>query len=74
MAIILLASVPLYVCATGSVPIAAVLMMEGLLSGAALFFLMAGVKEVEANLSDNSVVLLMVKTLVLRRLGRLLKT
>lgn len=42
MFIILLASVPLYVCATGSVPIAAVLMMKGLSPGAALVFLMAG--------------------------------
>jgi uncharacterized membrane protein YraQ (UPF0718 family)/copper chaperone CopZ len=42
MFIILLVSVPLYVCATGSVPIAAVLMMKGLSPGAALVFLMAG--------------------------------
>jgi uncharacterized membrane protein YraQ (UPF0718 family)/copper chaperone CopZ len=42
MLIILIASVPLYVCATGSVPIAAVLMMKGLSPGAALVFLMAG--------------------------------
>lgn len=42
MGIVLLASVPLYVCATGSVPIAAVLMMKGLSPGAALVFLMAG--------------------------------
>jgi uncharacterized membrane protein YraQ (UPF0718 family)/copper chaperone CopZ len=42
MLIILLVSVPLYVCATGSVPIAAVLMMKGLSPGAALVFLMAG--------------------------------
>lgn len=40
--IVLLASVPLYVCATGSVPIAAVLLMKGLSPGAALVFLMAG--------------------------------
>jgi hypothetical protein len=33
---------PLYVCATGSVPIAAVLMMKGLSPGAALVFLMVG--------------------------------
>ena len=42
MLIILIASVPLYVCATGSVPIAAVLMLKGLSPGAALVFLMAG--------------------------------
>jgi len=42
MLIVLAASVPLYVCATGSVPIAAVLMMKGLSPGAALVFLMAG--------------------------------
>jgi len=42
MLIILLISVPLYVCATGSVPIAAVLMLKGLSPGAALVFLMAG--------------------------------
>lgn len=40
--VVLLASVPLYVCATGSVPIAAVLLMKGLSPGAALVFLMAG--------------------------------
>lgn len=42
MLVILLVSVPLYVCATGSVPIAAILMMKGLSPGAALVFLMAG--------------------------------
>lgn len=42
MLIILLASVPLYVCATGSVPIVAVLLLKGLSPGAALVFLMAG--------------------------------
>jgi uncharacterized membrane protein YraQ (UPF0718 family)/copper chaperone CopZ len=42
MLIVLAASIPLYVCATGSVPIAAVLMMKGLSPGAALVFLMAG--------------------------------
>ncbi|MEZ5072913.1 MAG: permease [Bacteroidales bacterium] len=35
-------SVPLYICATGSIPIAAVLMMKGLSPGAALVLLMAG--------------------------------
>ncbi len=42
MLIILAASVPVYVCATSSVPIAAVLIMKGLSPGAALVFLMAG--------------------------------
>lgn len=42
MFIVLLASIPLYVCATGSVPIAAVLLMKGLSPGAAIVFLMAG--------------------------------
>jgi uncharacterized protein len=42
MVLVLAVSVPLYVCATGSVPIAAVLMMKGLSPGAALVFLMAG--------------------------------
>jgi hypothetical protein len=42
MMIILLVSIPFYVCATSSVPIAAVLMAKGLSPGAALVFLMAG--------------------------------
>ncbi|MFO7735487.1 MAG: SO_0444 family Cu/Zn efflux transporter [bacterium] len=42
MLIILVASVPMYVCATSSVPIAAALMMKGLSPGAAIVFLMAG--------------------------------
>lgn len=42
MIIILVAAIPLYVCATSSVPIAAVLLMKGLSPGAALVFLMAG--------------------------------
>jgi copper ion binding protein len=42
MLIILVASIPLYVCATGSIPIAAVLIMKGISPGAALVFLMAG--------------------------------
>ncbi len=42
MLIILAISIPLYVCATGSVPIAAVLMMKGISPGSALVFLMAG--------------------------------
>jgi hypothetical protein len=39
---VLVASVPLYLCATASVPIAAVLMLKGLSPGAALVLLMAG--------------------------------
>ncbi|HSW61428.1 MAG TPA: permease [bacterium] len=42
MLIVLVASVPLYVCATSSVPIAVALMLKGLNPGAALVFLMAG--------------------------------
>jgi len=42
MIVVLMVSVPLYICATGSVPVAAVLMMKGLSPGAALVFLMAG--------------------------------
>lgn len=41
-ALVLLASIPLYVCATASVPIAAVLILKGISPGAALVFLMAG--------------------------------
>ncbi len=40
--LILAASVPLYICATGSIPVAAVLLMKGVSPGAALVFLMAG--------------------------------
>lgn len=40
--VILLASVPIYICATGSIPIAAVLLLKGVSPGAALVFLMAG--------------------------------
>lgn len=42
MLVVLAVAVPLYVCATGSVPIAAVLIMKGVSPGAALVFLMAG--------------------------------
>ena len=42
MLLILVASIPMYVCATGSVPIAAALLMKGISPGAALVFLMAG--------------------------------
>jgi uncharacterized membrane protein YraQ (UPF0718 family)/copper chaperone CopZ len=42
MLIILVASIPLYVCATGSVPIGAALLIAGVSPGAVLVFLMAG--------------------------------
>ncbi len=42
MLIVLAVSVPMYICATGSIPLAAVLMMKGLSPGAALVLLMAG--------------------------------
>jgi copper chaperone CopZ len=42
MALVLLFSVPMYLCATGSIPIAVALMLKGLSPGAALVLLMAG--------------------------------
>jgi len=42
MLVILVAAIPVYVCATASVPIAAILMLKGLSPGAALVLLMAG--------------------------------
>lgn len=42
MLVVLAASAPLYICATGSIPLAAVLLMKGISPGAALVFLMAG--------------------------------
>ena len=42
MFIILAVSAPMYLCATGSIPIAAALMLKGLSPGAALVLLMAG--------------------------------
>ena len=42
MFIVLALSAPMYLCATGSIPIAAALMMKGLSPGAALVLLMAG--------------------------------
>ena len=42
MFIMLLISIPFYVCATGSIPIAASLMLKGLNPGAAFVFLFAG--------------------------------
>lgn len=42
MFIIVLVAVPMYVCATGSIPIAAALMLKGMSPGCALVLLMAG--------------------------------
>ena len=42
MAVVLAISIPMYVCATGSIPIAAALMLKGITPGAALVLLMAG--------------------------------
>lgn len=42
MLVILAVAVPMYICSTGSIPVAAALMMKGLLPGAALVMLMAG--------------------------------
>lgn len=42
MLLVLLLSIPMYLCATGSIPIAAALMLKGLSPGAALVLLMAG--------------------------------
>ncbi|MGM9803518.1 MAG: SO_0444 family Cu/Zn efflux transporter [Muribaculaceae bacterium] len=42
MLIVLVVSVPMYVCATGSIPIAMSLMLKGLTPGAAFVLLMAG--------------------------------
>lgn len=42
MLIVLLIAIPMYVCSTGSIPIAAALMLKGLSPGAALVLLIAG--------------------------------
>ncbi|MBD3379470.1 MAG: SO_0444 family Cu/Zn efflux transporter [Candidatus Omnitrophica bacterium] len=42
MGIMLVTGIPMYVCATGSIPIAAALMLKGLSPGAAFVFLLAG--------------------------------
>ena len=42
MFVIVLVAVPMYVCATGSIPIAAALMLKGMSPGCALVLLMAG--------------------------------
>ncbi len=40
--VVLLLSIPMYICSTGSIPIALSLLMKGMSPGAALIFLMAG--------------------------------
>ena len=42
MAVILLIAIPMYICSTGSIPVAAALIMKGLSPGAAMVMLMAG--------------------------------
>ncbi len=42
MLMILVVSIPLYICATGSIPLAAILILKGISPGAALVLLMAG--------------------------------
>ncbi|MGQ1784371.1 permease [Saccharicrinis sp. GN24d3] len=42
MFLILLVSIPLYICATGSIPLAAILILKGISPGAAFDLLMAG--------------------------------
>jgi len=42
MLVILVIAVPMYICSTGSIPVAAALMMKGLSPGAALVMLIAG--------------------------------
>ena len=42
MLVILIIAVPMYICSTGSIPVAAALIMKGLSPGAALVMLMAG--------------------------------
>jgi len=42
MMVVLAISIPMYVCATGSIPIAVALMLKGITPGAALVLLMAG--------------------------------
>ncbi len=42
MILVLIVSIPLYICATGSIPLAAILILKGLSPGAAFVLLMAG--------------------------------
>ncbi len=64
MAIMLVVGIPMYVCASGSIPIAAALMMKGMNPGAAFVFLLAGpatnavsVAMVSNNLGKKAVVI-----------------
>ncbi len=59
MGLMLLVGIPLYVCATGSIPIAAALMLKGMSPGAALVFLLCGP-------ATNTVTL----TVIARELGK----
>lgn len=58
--VVVLIGVPMYICATGSIPIAAALMLKGLSPGAALAFLIAGP-------ATNAVALSVAKRVVGRR-------
>ncbi len=64
MALVLVIAIPMYLCATGSIPIAVALMLKGLTPGAALVLLMAGPA---CNMASILVIrkVLGVKTLVL---------
>lgn len=42
MLLVLIVSIPMYICATGSIPLAAILILKGLSPGAAFVLLMAG--------------------------------
>jgi hypothetical protein len=42
MLVMMVVGMPMYICATGSVPVAAALLMKGISPGAALVFLMTG--------------------------------
>jgi len=58
--VVLLAAIPLYVCATGSIPIAVALLAKGFSPGAALVFLIAGP-------ATNAITLSFVRTKLGRR-------
>ncbi len=59
MLVMLVVGIPMYVCSTGSIPIAAALMMKGMSPGAGLVFLLAGP-------ATNAITI----TVVARELGR----
>ena len=67
MLLVLCIAIPMYICATGSIPIAVALMMKGLTPGAALVLLMAGpacnmasILVINKNLGRTSLVLYLV--------------